>query len=130
ASIPRKDEHGRTVTDADGQTVYDDEDEKILGIVLMRKYEESLPAVTAVKAKLAEYNANPGRLLPGVQIDEPHFDLSNLIHVTTETVQENLVLGMSLVTVILLMFISNVRSALIVAINIPLALLFAFSVLC
>ena len=43
--------------------------------------------------------------------------------------RENLFLGMVLVTVILLMFLSNVRSALIVAINIPLALLFAFSVL-
>ena len=43
--------------------------------------------------------------------------------------QENLSLGMVLVTVILLMFLSNVRSALIVAINIPLALLFAFAVL-
>src|SRR6185369_7308003 len=48
---------------------------------------------------------------------------------TTETVKENLFLGMVLVTVVLLMFLSNVRSALIVAINIPLALLFAFSIL-
>src|SRR5207302_3464229 len=51
------------------------------------------------------------------------------INVTRETVRENLFLGMGLVVVILLMFLSNVRSALIVAINIPLALLFAFSVL-
>ena len=42
---------------------------------------------------------------------------------------ENLLVGMVLVTIILLMFLSNVRSALIVAINIPLALLFAFAVL-
>jgi Cu/Ag efflux pump CusA len=52
-----------------------------------------------------------------------------LIRLTTETVRENLILGMVLVSVILLMFLSNVRSAVIVAINIPLALLFAFSVL-
>jgi cobalt-zinc-cadmium resistance protein CzcA len=129
ASTPRKDDQGRIVKDANGQTVWDDEDEKVMGIVLMRKYEDSLPAVTAVKAKLAEYNAKPGHLLPGVQIDELHFDLSTLIDVTTETVEENLLLGMVLVTVVLLMFLSNVRSALIVAINIPLALLFAFSVL-
>jgi len=129
ASTPRRDEHGHIVKDASGQTVWDDEDEKVMGIVLMRKYEDSLPAVTAVKAKLDEYNAKPGHLLPGVQIDELHFDLSTLIDVTTETVQENLLLGMALVTVVLLMFLSNVRSALIVAINIPLALLFAFSVL-
>src|SRR5207244_8445098 len=59
----------------------------------------------------------------------PHFDVEGLIDVTTETVRENLVLGMVLVTLILLMFLSNVRSALIVAINVPLALLFAFGVL-
>src|SRR5262249_39774471 len=69
-----------------------------------------------------------GRLLPGVQI-EPYYDRAELIHVTTETVQENLLTGMALVTIVLLMFLSNVRTALIVAINIPLALLFAFSVL-
>ena len=67
-------------------------------------------------------------MLPGVKI-EPYYDRSELIHVTTETVRENLIVGMVLVTVILLMFLSNVRSALIVAINIPLALLFAFAVL-
>jgi cobalt-zinc-cadmium resistance protein CzcA len=51
------------------------------------------------------------------------------MNLTTETVEENLLTGILLVTVILLMFLSNVRTALIVAINIPLALLFAFSVL-
>src|SRR5262249_57225183 len=73
-------------------------------------------------------NAPPGRLPPGVRI-EPYYDRTELIHVTTHTVLEILLVGMGLVTVILLMFLSNVRSALIVAINIPLALLFAFSVL-
>jgi cobalt-zinc-cadmium resistance protein CzcA len=60
---------------------------------------------------------------------EPYYDRTELLHVTTETVTENLLVGMGLVTVILLMFLSNVRTALIVAINIPLALLFAFSML-
>ena len=60
---------------------------------------------------------------------EPFYDRTDLINVTTETVHENLLVGMALVTVILLMFLSNVRAALIVAINIPLALLFAFAVL-
>src|SRR5207244_1959478 len=59
----------------------------------------------------------------------PHFDVEGLIDVTTETVRENLVVGMVLVTLVLLMFLSNVRSALIVAVNVPLALLFAFGVL-
>src|ERR1700732_4863133 len=67
-------------------------------------------------------------MLPGVQI-EPYYDRTELIGITTETVRENLLLGMILVTLILLMFLSNVRTALIVAINIPLALLFAFAML-
>jgi cobalt-zinc-cadmium resistance protein CzcA len=52
-----------------------------------------------------------------------------LLHVTTETVMENLLVGITLVILILFMFLSNVRTAIIVAINIPLALLFAFSLL-
>ncbi len=103
------------------------EPEKVQGIVLMHRNRESLPAIADVKAKVAELNTG-GRLPPGVKI-EPYYDRADLINVTTETVHHNLVMGMVLVSVILLMFLSNVRSALIVAINIPLALLFAFSML-
>jgi cobalt-zinc-cadmium resistance protein CzcA len=104
-----------------------DTDEKVMGIILLRKGEESLPTLQGIEEKVEEIN-RPGTLLPGVEL-EPHFDLTDLIHVTTETVRENLLLGMALVMVILLMFLNNIRSAIIVAINIPLALLFAFSVL-
>src|SRR6202030_3206230 len=98
-------------------------------IVLTRKNEETRPALKDVKAKVAELNGPAaGRMLPGVKID-PYYDRSDLLAITTETVRENLLVGMALVTIILLMFLSNVRSALIVAINIPLALLFAFAVL-
>jgi cobalt-zinc-cadmium resistance protein CzcA len=127
-SVPRTDADGRVLHDADGHTLWMDEDDKVMGVILLRKNEESLPALHDVKDKIQELNTTAGRLLPGVQLDV-HFDLTELINVTTETVRENLILGMVLVTVILLMFLNNVRSALIVAINIPLALLFAFSML-
>ena len=127
-SKPKRDEQGRFVLDADGNVEWDDEKERIQGIVLLRKGEDSLPALEGVQEKIEELNENSSRMLPGVQI-EPYYDRTDLIHVTTETVQENLLVGMVLVTLILLMFVSNVRSALIVAINIPLALLFAFSIL-
>ncbi len=123
---PKLDPQGNIVRDDNGSIVWFDEEDKVQGIVLMRKNEATLLALNKVKEKIDELNA--GGLLPGVHI-MPHFDLTGLIHVTTETVRENLFLGMVLVTVILLMFLSNVRSALIVALNIPLALLFAFSVL-
>jgi cobalt-zinc-cadmium resistance protein CzcA len=125
---PKLDADGHEVRDAAGNVVWEDRLDVVQGIVLMRKGEATLPALQKVKEKVDELNNTPGRLLPGVQV-RPHFDLTGLIHLTTETVRHNLFLGMALVTVILLMFLSNVRSALIVAINIPLALLFAFSVL-
>jgi cobalt-zinc-cadmium resistance protein CzcA len=111
------------------QTGWRDEDDKIQCIVLLRSGDQTIPAVQAVKEKVAELNdPESGRMLPGVQI-EPYYDRNDLVHVTTETVQENLFLGMVLVTAVLLMFLSNVRTAVIVAINIPLALLFAFTML-
>ena len=107
--------------------------EKVQGIVLMRKNEKSLPTLHAVKAKVDEINPDEptgrrGRLLPGVKL-EPYYDRIELVNATTHTVTHNLIAGIVLVSGILLLFLSNVRSAVIVAINIPLALLFAFSVL-
>jgi heavy metal efflux system protein len=112
----------------DGKVVWKDEDDKVQGIVLLRKGEESIPALKAAEEKIRALNETPGKLLPGVKI-EPYYNRTDLINVTTETVRENLVVGLVLVSVILLMFLNNVRTALIVAINIPLALLFAFAVL-
>jgi cobalt-zinc-cadmium resistance protein CzcA len=106
-----------------------DEDDTVSAIILLRKNEEALPALSDIEAKVKELNdPASGRMLPGVQI-EPYYDRRDLVQVTTETVRENVVIGIVLVTLILLMFLNNVRIALIVAVNIPLALLFAFSVL-
>jgi cobalt-zinc-cadmium resistance protein CzcA len=106
-----------------------DEPDKVQCIVLLRKGEDSPPALKDVRAKVEELNdPESGRMLPGVQI-ETYYDRGSLTEVTTETVRENLGMGIALVILILLMFLSNVRTALIVAINIPLALLFAFGML-
>jgi heavy metal efflux system protein len=117
------------VVDPQGKLVWRDEQDKVQCIVLLRKNEDSLPALKDVEAKVAELNdPASGKMLPGVTI-EPYYDRTELINVTTDTVQENLLVGIMLVVVILFMFISNVRAAFIVAINIPLALMFAFAVL-
>jgi cobalt-zinc-cadmium resistance protein CzcA len=106
-----------------------DEDDKVSCIVLLRKGEETLPALKDVEAKTQELNDTAsGRLLPGTEI-RPYYDRSELLHLTTETVTENLCLGVALVISILFMFVNNIRTAIIVALNIPLALLFAFSML-
>ncbi|HEV3384549.1 MAG TPA: efflux RND transporter permease subunit, partial [Gemmata sp.] len=128
-SRPKRDAENRIMKDKDGNVLWNDEEEKVQCIVLLRKGEDSLPALKDVHKKVDELNdPASGIILPGVKI-EPYYDRTDLIGLTTETVRENLVLGMTLVALILLMFLGNVRVALIVAINIPLALLFAFGVL-
>jgi cobalt-zinc-cadmium resistance protein CzcA len=117
----------RPKANADGSTTWSDEDDAIQGIVLLRKGQESMPAIRDVMAKIDELN-QPGHMPPGIRI-VPYYNRTDLIDRTTDTVQENLLVGMALVTAILLMFLGNVRAAVIVAINIPLALLFAFGVL-
>ena len=126
-SQPLLDESGRERLDDHDQRVWQDSPDAVQGVVLLRKGEKSLPALADVKAKVDEINGG-GKLLPGVKI-EVFDDRTNLIRRTTETVNENLLVGMILVTGVLLIFLNHVPSALIVAINIPLALLFAFALL-
>ncbi len=127
-SRPASDDQGKVVVDADGNRVWVDEGDVVQGLALLRKGAESLPTLKLLQAKIAELDGTPGRLPPGVKIDT-FYDRTDLINLTTDTVEENLVLGIVLVTIILLMFLSNVRSAIIIAINLPLALLFAFGAL-
>jgi cobalt-zinc-cadmium resistance protein CzcA len=127
-SLPRISDKGEELVDENGERLWKDDDERVQGIILMRKGEQSLPTLKDVTAKINELNETPGRLLPGVKI-EPFYNRGALIDVTTATVHENLVLGIVFVSVVLLMFLSNVRAAVIVAINIPLALMFAFAVM-
>ena len=93
----------------------------------MRKYEKSLPTSEAVEAKLREIEEE--QLLPkGMKISIFN-QRTDLVHVTTHNVLHNLVVGMALVIAILFIFLGNLTSAGIVAIMIPLALLFAVTVL-
>ncbi|WP_020468944.1 efflux RND transporter permease subunit [Zavarzinella formosa] len=124
---PVKDSEGKWQLNPDASPIWEDNDDVIQGIVLLRKGQESLPALKDVIAKIDELN-QPGHLPPGVRI-VPFYNRTELINRTTETVHENLIVGMILVTTILLMFLGNVRAAIIVALNIPLALMFAFGVL-
>jgi cobalt-zinc-cadmium resistance protein CzcA len=114
------------VSQESGRTWLDKRD-VVQGIVLLRKGEMSLPALQAVHQKVEDLS-QPGKLPPGVTIQK-FDDRTNLIHLTTETVQENLVIGLFLVTAVLLVFLNHLPSAMIVAINIPLALLFSFAML-
>ena len=103
------------------------ENDVVEGIVLMRKYEKSLPVSEAVKKKIDELNAS-GIMPKGMKIVTFN-QRTDLIHVTTHNVLHNLIVGMGLVVGILLLFLGDLASAGIVAIMIPLALLFSVTVL-
>ena len=121
--------HFRTDHSLSLSQVGTDDPNEVGCIVLLRKGEATLPALKDIVAKVKELNdPASGLMLPGVQI-VPYYDRKELTNVTTNTVTENLLIGMGLVTMILFVFLGNARTALIVAINIPLALLAAFSAL-
>jgi cobalt-zinc-cadmium resistance protein CzcA len=94
----------------------------IQGVVLMRKGADAGPTLVGIHAKVDELNNTI--LPPGVQV-VPMLDRSDLLHYTLHTVMHNMAEGMILVTIILFLFLGNVRGALIVALTIPFALLFA-----
>jgi cobalt-zinc-cadmium resistance protein CzcA len=104
----------------DGRIV--DEPDVIQGGVLMRKGAEEQPTLDAIHKKV--YDLNHGILPPGVEVVSM-LDRSDLLHFTLNTVMHNLTEGMILVTVILFLFLLNVRAAIIVALTIPFSLLFA-----
>src|ERR1039458_3249115 len=111
---------GRAIHREDGRIIYNDD--VVSGIALMRKGADTEAALGGLEAKVKEIN---DRILPpGVKI-VPFINRSDLIHFTTHTVLHNLGEGMALVVIVLLLFLGNVRGALIVAVTIPFSLLFA-----
>ncbi len=99
-----------------------DNDDVVSGIVLLRKGAAADPALKALHEKINEMNEHI--LPPGVKI-VPFIDRSDLVHFTSHTVLHNLTEGMILVSLVLFLFLGNVRGALIVAFTIPFSLLFA-----
>ena len=111
---------GRAIQREDGKIV--DNPDTVEGIVLLQKGDDSDPVLLGIHDKVKELNE---RVLPkGVQI-KPFLDRSKLVSYTVETVERNLTEGMVLVVIVLFLFLGNVRGAIIVALTIPIALLFA-----
>jgi cobalt-zinc-cadmium resistance protein CzcA len=101
----------------------DDADDIVNGIVVMRKGENPSRVLEALKEKIAYVNA---QVLPkGVEI-APYYDRSWLIAKTLRTVFTNLTEGAILVTLVLFLFLGNLRASLIVAAVIPLSLFATF----
>ena len=100
----------------------DHADDLVQGIVLMRKGENADAVIEGVRAKITELQ----KTLPAGVVMRPYYSRDRLVKTTVTTVMRNLVEGAALVIVLLSVFLYNLRAALIVAVTIPLSLLFAF----
>ncbi|GAB3413577.1 efflux RND transporter permease subunit [Niabella aquatica] len=109
-----------------GQVGLNDNDDVVEGIVVMRKGENPSEVLASVKEKIHELNTS---VLPSDVKMETFYDRDNLMAYCTKTVMHNLVEGIILVTVIVFLFMADWRTTVVVAVVIPLSLLFAFLML-
>ena len=108
-----------------GLVTRDGKGEVVTGLVMMLIGENSRKVVGGVKARIAELQKS---LPKGVTI-EPLYDRTSLIDQTLHTVEKNLMEGGALVIVVLLLLLGDVRGGLVVALAIPLSMLFAASLM-
>ena len=112
-----------------GYTIPDDKIDNssaVEGIVLLRRGENASEVLDHLKEKVTELSAN--ELPDGVSI-RFLYDRSSLVDYTVDTVSHTLIEGITIVTILLVLFLGNFRSAIVVAITIPVSLLFSFILL-
>lgn len=115
-SVPRLGEAGR-----------DEHNDVVTGIVIMNRTMQTKDVIARVEKAVTVVNSD-GSLPQGVKL-VPYYDRSTLVNVTTHTVIHNLIFGCLLVFLIQWMFLGDLRSAIIVSVNIPFALLFSVMML-
>ena len=109
-----------------GEFGFQKNDDAVEGVIFMLRGEQTQNVLKRVEAQTDYLNRNV--LPPDVKI-RPYYDRSDLVKLTTDTVERNLLHGMILVLIVLIFFLVSFRAAIIVAVTIPLSLLFAFIVL-
>ncbi|HEX5182644.1 MAG TPA: CusA/CzcA family heavy metal efflux RND transporter [Allosphingosinicella sp.] len=102
------------------------QDDAVEGVIMLRTGEKTQDVLNRVEAKTKELNT---QILPRDVKVVPFYDRTDLVHETVQTVKRNLLRGMALVVFVLILFLYSWRAGLIVAVTIPLALLFAFTCL-
>jgi cobalt-zinc-cadmium resistance protein CzcA len=110
-----------------GKAGRDRQDDVVAAIVVMNRTLHTNDVVPRIKAEVEKINSD-GTLPPGVKL-VPFYDRTSLVSVTTHTVLHNLIFGCLLVFFIQWIFLGNLRSAIIVGINIPFALFFSIIIL-
>jgi cobalt-zinc-cadmium resistance protein CzcA len=106
-----------------GQFGFNKNDDSVEGVIMMLRGDQTQNVLKGVEEKTKELNEHI--LPPDVKV-RPFYDRSDLVELTIRTVEHNLLLGMTLVLIVLLFFLVSFRAAVIVALTIPLALLFSF----
>ena len=106
-----------------GEFGFETKDDAVEGVILMRTGEKAQNVLKGVEARTRDLN---DRILPKDVKVHAFYDRADLIALTTKVVEDNLLRGVLLVVAVLIFFLYDVRAGLIVAVTIPLALLFAF----
>ena len=106
-----------------GEFGFNKTDDAVEGVIMMRRGEQTQDVLKGVEAKTQELNESI--LPPDVKV-RPYYDRSDLVELTITTVEHNMLLGMALVFLVLMAFLVSIRAAVIVALTIPLSLLFSF----
>jgi cobalt-zinc-cadmium resistance protein CzcA len=109
-----------------GEFGFQNNDDVVEGVILMRRGEQTQNVLKGVEEKTKELNE---QVLPQDVKVRPYYDRSDLVKLTIDTVEDNLLRGMVLVLIVLVFFLVSFRAALITALTIPLALLFSFIIL-
>lgn len=106
-----------------GEFGFNKTDDAVEGVIMMRRGEQTQDVLKGVEAKTQQLNE---RILPPDVKVRPYYDRSDLVQLTVDTVEHNMLLGMALVLLVLMAFLVSMRAAVIVALTIPLSLLFSF----
>jgi len=109
-----------------GKVGIDDRDDVVEGVVLLQRGYKAMPVLDHVREKVDELN---GWKLPSGMKVKTFYDRTALINTTVETVTDILISGMVLVFLLLYAFLGNFRAAGIVALTIPMSLLFTFAMM-
>jgi cobalt-zinc-cadmium resistance protein CzcA len=106
-----------------GEFGFNKTDDSVEGVIMMRRGEQTQNVLKGVEAKTRQLNED---VLPSDVKVRPYYDRSDLVQLTIDTVEHNMLLGMALVLLVLMAFLISIRAAVIVALTIPLSLLFSF----
>jgi cobalt-zinc-cadmium resistance protein CzcA len=110
-----------------GKAGRDGDEDVVAAIIIMNRTLHTNDVVKRVRSEIQKIN-NDGSLPPGLKLI-PFYDRSTLVNVTTATVLHNLLFGCLLIFLIQWIFLGDLRSAIIVGVNVPFALFFSIIIL-